>query len=294
MTVDIMMPFYGDPELFRLAVESVLGQSDPDWRLVVIDDRYPDRGPGEWLRSLPDARIRYIRNEENLGVSGNFGRSIELAEAEFVTIMGCDDLLLPRYVARMHELIRGNRDAAYIQPGVVVIDDDGRPSLPLPDRVKRHYAPRLPGVARLQGEPLATGLARGNWTYFPSICWRRQVLETHGFDPQLDVALDLDLQFRIVDAGGVVVVDHEETFAYRRHRGSVSAWKANDGSRFREERAVLDAAAGRARVRGWRRTERSARTRFSSRLSALSRLPDAVSAGDRAGVRSLLRHAFLR
>lgn len=293
MTVDIMMPFYGDPGLFRLAVESVRGQSDPDWRLVVIDDRYPDERPGEWLRSLADPRIHYTRNKQNLGVSGNFGRSIELAQADFVTIMGCDDLLLPRYVARMHELIRENGDAAYIQPGVLVIDDEGSPFLPLPDRVKRHYAPRVSSTARLEGETLATGLARGNWTYFPSICWRRQVLSAHGFDPELDVALDLDLQFRIVDAGGVVVVDAEQTFAYRRHSGSVSAWKANDGSRFLEERRVLDAAARRARDRGWNRTVRAASRRLSSRLSALSRLPDAVAARDAEGVRSLLRHAFL-
>ena len=28
MTVEITMPFYGDPALFRLAVESVLAQTD--------------------------------------------------------------------------------------------------------------------------------------------------------------------------------------------------------------------------------------------------------------------------
>ena len=44
LSFDLMMPFYGDPALFRLAVESILGQTDPGWRLVVIDDQYPDLG----------------------------------------------------------------------------------------------------------------------------------------------------------------------------------------------------------------------------------------------------------
>ena len=292
MTVEITMPFYGDPALFRLAVESVLAQTDQGWRLLIVDDQYPDPAPGEWVRSLDDPRITYTRNEANLGVSGNFRRCIELADGPFVTMMGCDDLLLPGYVERMHELFAQHPDAAYVQPGVRVIDDAGRPAMPLPDRVKLRYAPRLDGTARLTGEPLATSLVRGNWTYFPSICWRLDVLEEFGFDPALDVALDLDLQLRIVDAGGVVVVDPVETFASRRHGGSVSSWKATDGSRFDEERSVLHMAADRAVARGWRRTAGAARRRVSSRLSALVRLPDALRAGDRAGARSLLRHAF--
>ena len=36
-----MMPFYGDVEQFKRAVTSVLEQSDPDFRLVVVDDGYP-------------------------------------------------------------------------------------------------------------------------------------------------------------------------------------------------------------------------------------------------------------
>lgn len=293
MTVEITMPFYGDPALFRLAVQSVLDQTDDDWRLLIIDDRYPDSAPGEWAMSLGDPRITYLRNEENLGVSGNFRRCIELADAPYVTIMGCDDVLLPGYVLRMHELYRLHPDAAYVQPGVGVIDDAGHRSSPLPDRVKRHYAPRLDTILRLGGESLATGLARGNWTYFPSICWRREVLERFGFDAGLDVALDLDLQLRIVDAGGVVIADPTETFLYRRHGGSVSAWKATDGSRFAEERTVLDRAAARARARGWRSTAVTARRRVSSRLSALVRLPDAFRARDSVGIRSLLRHVLL-
>ena len=85
----------------------MLHQSDADWRLLVVDDRYPDRAPGEWVRGLDDARITYTRNEANLGVSGNFRRCIELAPSgPYVTMMGCDDLLLEGYVERMHELYR--------------------------------------------------------------------------------------------------------------------------------------------------------------------------------------------
>ena len=292
MTFDIMMPFYGDPELFRTAVLSVLAQDETDWRLVVIDDQYPHWSADEWLGTVGDERIEHVINKRNLGVSGNFQRSVELARADHFTIMGCDDVMLPGYIRRMRLAFERFPDASYAQPGVIVIDGSGRASNPLADRVKRHYAPAVHRPTLLHGEELAHGIVRGNWTYFPSICWSRRVVTRWGFRPEYGVALDLDLQLRIIDDGGSIVVDPDVTFAYRRHSGSVSAWTANDGSRFLEERAVLLEAADRAQARGWSRTARAARIRLSSRLSALTRLPAALRSGDRLGINSLLRHAF--
>ena len=93
--IDVMMPFYGDVAQFRQAVTSVLDQSDGDLRLVVIDDCYPDPEPAAWLASVADPRIHYLRNETNLGVNGNFRRCVELVEAEYFVVMGCDDVLDP-------------------------------------------------------------------------------------------------------------------------------------------------------------------------------------------------------
>ena len=42
MTLEIFVPFWGDPALLFETVDSVRAQRNPDWRLVVIDDCYPD------------------------------------------------------------------------------------------------------------------------------------------------------------------------------------------------------------------------------------------------------------
>lgn len=42
MTVDILFPYYGDVAMMKQAVLSVVGQTNPDWRLIVVDDGYPD------------------------------------------------------------------------------------------------------------------------------------------------------------------------------------------------------------------------------------------------------------
>ena len=105
MRLDIFMPFYGRFDHLREAVLSVLAQDDPDWRLVVVDDVYPDLEPGQWVQSLGDPRIEYLRNEVNLRPSRNYRKCVSLMESEFSTIMGCDDVMHPNYVRQVKSLI---------------------------------------------------------------------------------------------------------------------------------------------------------------------------------------------
>ena len=72
MPLDIALPFYGDVAYMKKTVASVLAQTDPDWRLIVVDDGYPDDSLPDWFASLNDSRISYQRNEINLGANGNF------------------------------------------------------------------------------------------------------------------------------------------------------------------------------------------------------------------------------
>jgi glycosyltransferase involved in cell wall biosynthesis len=290
--LEIFMPYYGDPALLREAVESVLAQDDPRWTLTVVDDAYPDTAPGEWVAQIPDDRVTYVRNVENLGVSGTFQRCVDLATGDWMTIMGCDDRLLPSYAGRMHAAAEAHPNAGYIQPGVHVIDDLGARARPLPDRVKDRYRPAVDGTTVLAGEPLVTTLVRGNWTYFPSICWRTALLTEHGFRPELEVVLDLSLQLDLLVAGHTMLLDPVPSFEYRRHAASVSSWSAADGSRFMEEKALLLRTASAVDQLGWDRAARSARWHWSSRLNALTRLPAAIRTLQISNVRPLLRHAF--
>ena len=94
-TIDVMLPFWGSADLLRVAVDSVLAQDDPHWRLTVIDDAYPDPAAAAWVADIADERVLFMRNEENLGVSGSFQLCLDLAEADWVVIFGCDDRMLP-------------------------------------------------------------------------------------------------------------------------------------------------------------------------------------------------------
>ncbi len=292
--VDIMLPHYGRLDLVQQTVRSVLAQDDPHWRLTVVDDsgELPDDGLGDWCAGLAEPRLRYLRNQHNLGINRNFQRCVTLVEHELAVLIGSDDLLLPGYVGTVRRAHHEHPEAAILQPGVEVVDEHGAPARSLVDLSKRWlYAPRLFAPTVLAGEELAVSLLRGNWLYFPSLCWRAGPLRRTGFREGLSVVQDLALVIDLVLDGESLLVLPGPVFRYRRHRGSVSSAYAADGRRFAEERAFFAETADRMAARGWTRAARAARNHLSSRLNALVQLPFAVRS-QRTGVRALARHAF--
>jgi len=291
-TVDVLMPYYGDVSMMQDAVRSVIAQSDPNWRLTVVDDGNADGVP-EWFAGLGDDRVRYLRNERNLGVTGNFNRCLDLVEHELVTLMGCDDLLLPNYVATVLAVHRDVPAADIIQPGVQVMDGNGDPVRTLADEVKRKiYAPKDRGRLLMSGEPLAVSLLRGDWLYFPALCWRASVIDTVRFRDDLRVIQDLALLVDLIQRGCGLVVDDTVCFRYRRHLTSESSSTAVDGSRFTEAENFFVDVADRMRRHGWPKAARVAQRHLSSRLFALTMLPQALRGPDRAGASALARHAL--
>jgi glycosyltransferase involved in cell wall biosynthesis len=293
MTVDIMLPYYGDPALLRLAVDSVRSQHDPDWRLTVVDDGYPDETVPKWFDSLRDERIHYRRNERNLGANANYRKCLDLIENEIVVLMGADDVMLPNYVSTIRRMGHSYPEAGIMQPGVELIDETGRPYRTLVDAAKKLlYAPRVREPRVMRGEELATSLLRGNWMYFPALAWRTEALRANGFRDGLNVVQDLALVIDLVLRGETMVLGNGVCFQYRRHRGSDSSVRAINGDRFIEERDYFHSIAGELDGLGWHRAATAARNHFSSRLHALSILPRAIRRRNTTGVRNLVHHAF--
>ena len=289
-----MVPAFGDGALLRETVHSVLRQDDPGWRLTVIDDGVAAGRAGDlgsWLAGLGDARVRYLPNPRRLGINRNFQRCADEASAELVVILGCDDRLFPDFVGRVRAVATQFPDAAFVHTGAAVIGADGRPVHPLADRVKRLSAPPVQAHRVMGGEELAASLLHGNWMYFPSVAFRRAVLQRHGFRPGYDIVLDLDLYLRILLAGGRAVLLEQPGVEYRRHGASLSSAQATDGSRFAEELAYFVEAAALAAAAGWPRAARAARWHWTSRLHTVAKVPALLAGGHPRTAAALLRTA---
>lgn len=293
-SVQVFVPFWGDPELLYATVESVKAQTDDDWTMTIVDDCYPDPSVASHFDAETDERITYLRNETNLGITENYRRCQAMATGELMMFLGCDDLLHPPFIATARAAAAAHPEAAVIQVGVEVIDGAGAPILPLGDRVKRALMPRGEGRLELAGEDLAVSLLRGNWLYWPSLVFRSDVVRGFTFRNGLPIIQDLALLVDMAAAGERLVLDPTTAFSYRRHTGSASSTSLLHGRRLADERTYYESAAEQMRAKGWTRAARTARARWTSRLHAVSLVPAALQDRSLPALRSLGRHLLSR
>jgi len=291
--VEVMIPAIGDRPMLRDAIASVFEQDDPHWLLTVVDDgaSVGDGMLASWLADLGDSRVRYLANRNRLGINRNFQRCADESRADWVMVLGDDDRLLPDCISRIRRIVDERPRSSWIHTGATIIDDTGRPARPMADRVKRRSMPRIDNMREMAGEELAISLLIGNWMYFPSCAFRRDVLQSKGFRSGYDVVLDLDLFLRILLDGGSCVLLEHPGIEYRRHRASVSSSGAADGSRFDEEVAFFRQTAEVMTKAGWPRAASAARKHWTSRLHALAKVPSAVATGNPRAAGALIRIA---
>lgn len=91
--VSIIMPAYNCQRYIENAIQSVISQTYNSWELIVIDDGSKDNTVRiiEEL-SKKDNRIRFYKNEKNLGVSETRNRGIALANGEWIAFLDSDDM----------------------------------------------------------------------------------------------------------------------------------------------------------------------------------------------------------
>ncbi len=270
LRICLAVPYFSNLEYLDVALRSIVAQTDPQWTAIVVDDAAPEPGVAAVVAALGDPRIRYVRNEHNLGISANFNRCLELGavDAEIVVVYHADDVLEPGYVATMRRSHRLFPKATCVAPRVVVIDHLGVPTRTIADSVKRLLWPRrLP--ATLSGDRGLAKLMHGLFFYCPSVSYRVDLLPDLRFDGRWRQVMDLDLYARLLLDGGSIVLVPERVYRYRRHDDTMTAQNSRSTVRLDEEVAVTREISGAARSIGWARGARSARLRMNVRLNGL-------------------------
>lgn len=290
----LAVPFHSNPEYLRLTLDSVVAQSDPTWRAVVVDDA-PDpatSGALDVVRQVADARISYRANERNLGVAASFERCFDVARevgAATVTILHADDLLEPGYVATVVAAHAADPAAPCVAPKAMVIDAAGHPTTTLADRVKALLWPRRLDV--LRGDVGLRRLLWGQFFHCPAVSYRVDLLPRPAWDARWRQVMDLDLYARLLLDGGSIRLVDEVVYRYRRHAGTTTEANSRSMLRTDEETEVSRRVAAAARSRGWSRARRAGHLRPTVRLQALLRALLALAGRDWRTARRAARAA---
>jgi len=90
--VSVAIPTFNRFDLLTRATKSVLSQTYQDFELLIIDNASSDETQ-QLKAGIDDSRFRYVRNETNLGIIGNWNRAIELSKGEYLIIFHDDDIM---------------------------------------------------------------------------------------------------------------------------------------------------------------------------------------------------------
>jgi glycosyltransferase involved in cell wall biosynthesis len=100
--LSICIGTYNREQYIRATLDSVMEQLEDDCEIVVSDNASTDR-----TRCIVQEyagrcnRVRYFRNETNLGIDRNFDNAVEQANGEYCWLMSDDDVLKPGAIRRV-------------------------------------------------------------------------------------------------------------------------------------------------------------------------------------------------
>jgi glycosyltransferase involved in cell wall biosynthesis len=164
------------------AVGSILGQTDGDHELIVVDDGSTD-ATMDLLAGIGDPRLRLVR-QEAAGLTRALNRALGLARAELVARLDADDLALPERLARQRAFLAAHPDVGLLGTAALEVDAAGHPA----------------GEVRPPGDDAAIrrALIRSNPFVHSSVMARRALLAAAGgYDERVTVAQDYDLWMRL-------------------------------------------------------------------------------------------------
>ncbi len=238
ITFSILVPLYNTPEKYlRPMIQSVLDQTYAKWELCLADGSDAEHSAVEKVcqeYAGADARIRYRKLKENLGISGNTNACIDMAMGNYIALFDHDDMLHP---SALYE----NMKAICAQDADFVYSDENTFHETPSDAYYPHYKPDYaPDTLR-------------SYNYICHLTvFRRSLLDEigGGFRSQFDGSQDYDMILRLTEKARHIVHIPRILYFWRGHPGSVASDVGAKTYTIAAARAALDEHLDRIGLKG--------------------------------------------
>lgn len=183
--ITVGIPTYNRSRMLRRSIASVLRQTHRRF-ILVVSDNASDDATADVVASFGDPRIVYRPLQRNIGRAANFNRLIELAETEFLLLLGDDDQLQPEHLSRSLRALRRWPTAGLAHTGCAIVDASG-------DTLVQHhrFVDTRSDLVLESGAQFLERSMRSGWTVcFPSATFRREALIRGGGLRQADGTID--------------------------------------------------------------------------------------------------------
>jgi glycosyltransferase involved in cell wall biosynthesis len=126
--VSLALPVFNGEKFIAEAIRSILSQEYENFELIITDNASTD-GTERICRecAASDERIKYVRNERNLGAGPNHNLGFELSSGEYFKWCTADDRISPNFLSVCVSVLDKNQDVVLVYGTTQSIDQDGRP-----------------------------------------------------------------------------------------------------------------------------------------------------------------------
>lgn len=132
--VSVVMTVLNGEQYIKLAIESILSQTYKNFELIIVNDGSTD-STDRIIGTFNDARIRYIKNETNLGQSYSRNFAIKISKGIYIAIMDADDIAHPERLETQLVYLENHPEISFCCSYADIIDDNnlitGQKKLPL-------------------------------------------------------------------------------------------------------------------------------------------------------------------
>jgi glycosyltransferase involved in cell wall biosynthesis len=249
--VSVCLPIYNCAQYVAETIESVYEQTYADYELIIIDDCSTD-GTRDIIGRCASrgGRIRFIANEQNVGMVCNWNRCLHEAQGEYIKFLFGDDRLASREALReMVAVMEADRSLSLVASSRYVIDDRSRIVKQLSRYGNRDIVMAGPDVIR------DCLLEQRNLIGEPSVVLFRRSQAGRGFDTRYRQFVDLEMWFHLLEQGCFAYLN-EPLSSFRVHDRQATAANHDENVHVDEQIMLAREYSSRSYLR-WTRLERA-------------------------------------
>jgi len=124
--ISVGMPVYNGEKYLKESIDSILFQTYRDFEFIITDNASDDNTE-KICRSYAaiDKRIRYIRNDTNIGLVKNFNQIVGLAKGEYFKWVAHDDKHSDTFLECCFQVLEKEKSVVLCYAKSKIIDEDG-------------------------------------------------------------------------------------------------------------------------------------------------------------------------
>jgi glycosyltransferase involved in cell wall biosynthesis len=220
--VSICIPTFNSENYLREAIESALIQNNQDLEIVIVDNCSTDH-TGTLVKDFQkreDRRIRFYKNDRNIGLAGNFNKCLEYAKGEYIKFLCSDDLLLPECIERMAGVLDAHQSVSLVCSGRLILNRNGE---------KLGYKKYLSAETIIRGSSATTRCLFGkNYIGEPTAVMFRKRDAGRYFREDLPQLMDMEMWFYLLEQGDLLNIG-VPLCAIRLHSGQMTHTNKESG-----------------------------------------------------------------